>query len=150
VVVVAYIGGEYILPEAHMAAIRRMTGGTPATTLYNKANASVTNTSYATKKTWTVAGDGACLVVYRIDPDNSDSSASARLRVQVNSSTLVEMTTNGTETGDNFLVGLAFDDNHQNNVDCLFFTNGDVVNLDAYKSAGTVYVDWLYFEYDLN
>lgn len=146
----AYVNGEWTLPRQFVAALRLHTGLTPATTKYETGYAQRSVNAYATIKSWTVAGDIGILLVYRIDPARSSSTASGKLRVQVDSVTQAEMSVDGTESGDNFLVGLAFDTSHQDNIDFITAANGSVINLDALRNAGTFYADWHYVELDLN
>lgn len=144
----AYTGGEYTQVEFLLMMLKKM-GANPSTTLVEYGEGNTTSTSYVTKKTWTVGSDGAILAAYRINPDTA--SASGYLRVQVDSSTVAEMSTVGSiVSGTHHIVGYSWDDNHKDCVDMILATNGDVINLDAKKyGAGTLYVHWLYMEYDV-
>lgn len=148
----AYIGHEHYDIVNLMAAIKAQTGLVPTTTLCEVGTASTSSTSYATLKSYTCGSDGGVLVAYIIDPDSS--SVNGYLKVETDSpgslTTMAEMTTAGSKTTTNFLVGLAFDNSHADNVSAIFVSNGDELRMSGKSVGGTLFVQYLYFEYDLN
>ena len=145
----AYTGGEFHYPVAEFAAIAAATGKIPVTTVLETGSFSTSSTTNVLAKGWTVGSDGAALLIYRIDPDAGSSSG--YLKAQINGVDIASMIgPAGSPSGSNHIVGLPFDDDHEDNVGTLFAQNGDVVQLRARTAgSGTIYVEWLYMEYDL-
>lgn len=131
----------------HAAYMKYWSGQGIRTSYYVYGSASMVYGSYTTSFSRTVAGDGAWVLAFRINPDTSNGQA--RLRASVNSTVITQMTTNGVYNSGNYLVARPFTLGHPDNVDMIWAANGDSVLLEAKSYSGTNYADYLYMEYDL-
>lgn len=146
----AYTGHHFLSPEFVLNQLRAKHGWSSlVTTSVVRTTNAVTATSWTNVQAISVTSDALALCVYWIDPNYGVQAG--KLRVRNSSGTVAEMSVFGSDTGDNFLVGRAFDDNHQDNCDFLLFGNGDTVYLDAWSQyGGSTYAGSLYFQFNVS